>query len=140
MDQEAKYVADTEKTVSYSADANYEAVEVNGQKTLVGYAVVWGAQTDQPIAGMRHRFTKGAIDFQQPTYALFHHSYAQPLADTASNTLRLRHDIHGVRVEIDLPNTTAGNDTFELVKSGRVKGMSFAGQIKSAISTEPGIL
>src|SRR4051812_9462253 len=118
---------DGDTYTAYSADANYSTVTSDdGQtRTLVGYPIVWGATTDQPISGLKHRFSRDSVEFQSPTFALFHHDYGQPLGDTQSGTLRIKPDDHGIRTEIDLPNTTAGNDTWELVKSGRVKGMSF---------------
>ncbi|MEF7566439.1 HK97 family phage prohead protease, partial [Bacillus infantis] len=40
-------------------------------------------------------------------------------------TLRLYEDDIGLRFELDLPNTTLGNDAYETIKRGDVDGVSF---------------
>ena len=39
--------------------------------------------------------------------------------------MRLSEDAVGLRFELDLPNTTLGNDTYESIKRGDVDGVSF---------------
>jgi HK97 family phage prohead protease len=92
--------------------------------TLTGYAIVWNAlSTDR--GGYQVRFLPNSAKFVTPTLALFHHDYAKPLATTANGTLRITPDDVGVKVEIDLPDTSAGNDVEELVERGDIAGMSF---------------
>jgi HK97 family phage prohead protease len=43
-----------------------------------------------------------------------------------NGTLRLREDSHGLRYEIDPPDTQAGRDLVELIRRGDVHGSSFA--------------
>jgi HK97 family phage prohead protease len=50
------------------------------------------------------------------------------LASSDSGTLRLDDQADGLHYEADLPNTGAGNDTYELVQSGRIKGSSMGFQ------------
>ncbi|MFI6944988.1 HK97 family phage prohead protease [Streptomyces sp. NPDC050422] len=57
--------------------------------------------------------------------ATFGHDEKQFLGRRSANTLRLGTDATGIWYEVDLPNTTAGNDLFELVKRGDVTGSSF---------------
>lgn len=96
----------------------------NGPTTLKGYAVVWNA-ISQDRGGYRVRFLPNSAQFLVPSLALYHHSYRDVLGSTENQTLRIKPDEFGVKVEIDLPNTQAGRDAFELVDKKYVKGMSF---------------
>ena len=58
--------------------------------------------------------------------ALVDHDAAKVLGRTNAGTLRLAKDAHGLRVEIDLPATTYGNDVLESVSRRDVSGMSFS--------------
>jgi hypothetical protein len=108
--------------------------------TLAGYALVWNVLSSDR-GGFKVRLLPGSARFADPTHALYHHEYTGgPLADTGTGTLRLFPDDVGVRVEIDLPNTTNGRDVAELVRTRRVRGMSFAmvGDPKFRETTEGG--
>jgi Escherichia/Staphylococcus phage prohead protease len=48
------------------------------------------------------------------------------LGRVSNHTLRLREDGHGLRYEIDLPDTTAGRDLLELIRRGDIRSSSFA--------------
>ena len=113
----------------FTADAKFAAVPAADGRgpTLKGYPIVFGAPSSDR-GGFRVRINPGAVEFTTPTHALYHHEFTGgPLGDTASGTLRiLPPDAFGVPVEIDMPGTTLGVDTFSLVQSGRVRGMSFA--------------
>ena len=54
-----------------------------------------------------------------------HHDPTMVLRRTTAKTLRLAKDAHGLRVEIDAPDTTAGRDIVISVERGDVTGMSF---------------
>ena len=58
--------------------------------------------------------------------ALVDHDTAKPLGRLKAGTLRVETDAHGLRVEIDPPNTTYGHDIMESIRRGDVTGMSFA--------------
>ena len=55
-----------------------------------------------------------------------HQSGNMTLARTKPGTLRLNQDDIGLRFEFDVPDTTAGNDIYELVSSGAIDQASFA--------------
>lgn len=98
----------------------------NDKRTLSGYAVVWNSDTtigDYFI----ERIAPGAFTaaIRGDVLALVAHDYAKVIGRTKSKTLRLSEDTHGLKVEIDVPNTTDGNDLWELVERGDVSGMSF---------------
>ncbi len=56
---------------------------------------------------------------------LWSHDTSQVLGNTKSNTLRIENDKKELRFELDIPNTTVGNDAWELIKRGDVDGVSF---------------
>lgn len=98
----------------------------NGEKTLVGYAAVFNSVTrigewfDEEIApGAFADTIKGDVR------CLFDHRSNQVLGRTKSGTLRLEEDDHGLRFEVDLPDTQLGRDVATLVERGDVSGMSF---------------
>lgn len=126
-------MSDQNETMIYAAEcAEYKVEEKDGRITLVGYPIVWGAMSDVRKDGNRHRFAKGSVEFAKPTKAVVNHEKGQLVGNTANNTLRLSEDDHGVRAEIDVPNTTLGRDTAQLVKDGYITGMSTGGYIKES--------
>jgi HK97 family phage prohead protease len=119
----------TDHRTLFTADARFAAVPaLDGRAaTLKGYPIVFGVPSSDR-GGFRVRIQPGAVEFTTPTHALYHHEFTGgPLGDTESATLRLLPpDAYGVPVEIDVPATDLGRDVFELVRTRRVRGMSFA--------------
>ena len=119
----------TDRRQLFTADARFAATPAADGRaaTLKGYAIVFGVPSSDR-GGFRVRINPGAVEFTSPAHALYHHQFAGgPLGDTASGTLRiLPPDQYGIPVEIDVPDTQLGRDVFELVRTSRVRGMSFA--------------
>jgi HK97 family phage prohead protease len=69
-------------------------------------------------------FTKALRD--SDILALVNHDWGRVVGRTKSKTLRLLEDDVGLKVEIDVPDTTDGNDLWTLVERGDISGMSFA--------------
>jgi HK97 family phage prohead protease len=57
--------------------------------------------------------------------ALYHHDDLSLLGTTQAGTLRLREDDSGLAFELDLPDTSYGNDVGVLVERGDIAGCSF---------------
>lgn len=57
--------------------------------------------------------------------ALWSHDPSQVLGNTKSGTLRLTNTDKELRFELDIPDTSVGNDAWELIKRGDVDGVSF---------------
>ena len=96
------------------------------KRTLVGYAAVFNSDAD--IGGhWIERIAPGAFSstIGGDIVALVDHDAGRVIGRTKSGTLRLAEDAKGLRVEIDVPNTTDGNDLWELVERGDISGMSF---------------
>jgi uncharacterized protein len=56
---------------------------------------------------------------------LWSHDTSQVLGNTKSGTLRIENTKKELRFELDIPNTSVGNDAWELIKRGDVDGVSF---------------
>lgn len=103
-----------------------EARATDNKRTLVGYAAVFNSDTTIGDYFVE-RIAPGAFStaVNGDVLALVAHDYARVIGRTKSKTLRLSEDDHGLKVEIDVPNTSDGNDLWELVERGDVTGMSF---------------
>lgn len=105
----------------------------DGKRTIQGYAVKWEmkSQTMGYWYRFKEQFKKGAFTeslTNEDQRALWSHDTSQVLGRTKNGTLRLFEDEVGLRFELDLPNTTLGNDTYETIKRGDVDGVSFGFQ------------
>lgn len=97
-------------------------------RTIQGYAVKWGKKSHKIANRFVEQFQKGAFSetlANDEQRALWSHDNAKVLGRTKNNTLRLSEDDIGLRFELDLPNTTLGNDALESVKRGDIDGVSF---------------
>ncbi len=119
----------TEKRNQLTTINNVEVREtVDGKRTVVGYAVKWGLRSHKIANRFFEVFQKGAFSEalkSNDIRALWSHDTSKILGRTKNNTLRLQEDDVGLRFELDLPNTTLGNDTFESIQRGDVDGVSF---------------
>ncbi|MFA1819010.1 HK97 family phage prohead protease [Virgibacillus oceani] len=114
----------------------------DGNRTLSGHAVKWEKKSH--VLGYFYKFReqikKGAFadslknDDQR---FLWSHDVSQVLGRTKNSTLRLKEDDTGLRVELDLPKTTLGNDAYETINRGDVDGMSFGFMVESDEIQEP---
>lgn len=95
--------------------------------TLNGYAAVFNELSQVLWGSFREKIDKGAFanTLTDDVRALWNHDTNLPLGRTKSGTLRLAEDAHGLRVEIDPPDTQAGRDAVASIKRGDVDAMSF---------------
>lgn len=107
----------------------------------------WAAVFDQPTARQRdyagtETIARTAFDdvIGGDVLALVNHDMSNILARSSAGTLRLSVDGHGLAFELDLPNTTLGRDTAELVKRGDLAGMSFTAQVGEIERTAGGVV
>lgn len=92
---------------------------------LVGHAAVFNKRS-LDLGGFTEVIKPGAFasSLDNDVRALIDHG-GIAIARTANGTLRLSEDDIGLKVEIDLPDTTAGRDIQESVRRGDVDQMSF---------------
>ncbi|PGR17688.1 HK97 family phage prohead protease [Bacillus anthracis] len=103
---------DGKRTISGSIKYNNESAEMRDW---------WGDSFVEEIA-------EGAFDESlkvRDVVGLWSHDTSQVLGNTKSKTLRIQNDKKELRFELDIPNTTVGNDAWELIKRGDVDGVSF---------------
>jgi HK97 family phage prohead protease len=100
--------------------------------TFVGYAAVFNSASE-PLPFIERiapgAFTKTLRERKRDIRLYVNHDSNMVLASRRSGTLRLEEDAYGLRVEADLPDTTAGRDIRELMRTGVVDKMSFGFQV-----------
>lgn len=106
--------------------ANLET-HITGKK-LGGYAAVFNQRTDiggfyfESLAPTAFRSVLASPDLD--VRGLLNHDPSLLLARTPKS-LRLSSDSHGLQFELDLPDTTTGNDVRAMVDAGLITGCSF---------------
>lgn len=120
-----------------------EANEENQTRTISG-----AIKYDTDSADMRdwygdvivEQISSGAFDESlksRDVVGLWSHDTSKVLGSTKSGTLRIENTQTELRFELDIPNTTIGNDAWELIKRGDVAGVSFGMKVtKDKWSTE----
>ncbi|MGE6516643.1 HK97 family phage prohead protease [Lysinibacillus sphaericus] len=119
----------TEKRNLTTSDVEIREAE-NGKRTISGYAVKWEMKSHAMgyFKRFKEQFQKGAFTESMTNddqLALWSHDTTKVLGRTKNGTLRLFEDDIGLRFELDLPNSTLGNDAYETIKRGDVDGVSF---------------
>lgn len=123
----------TEKRELMSSEMEIREIE-GGLRTITGYAVKWEMKsvTMGYWRRFKEQFKRGAFTdslTQDDQLALWSHDYSQVLGRTKNGTLRLFEDEIGLRFELDLADTTLGDDTYKTIKRGDVDGVSFGFQM-----------
>jgi hypothetical protein len=105
-----------------------EIRDVGDGNTFVGYAAVFNSDseplpfTERILPGA---FTRSLKSRKRDIRLYVNHDSNMVLASRRSGTLTLTEDDRGLRVEAELPDTTAGRDMRELLRAGIVDKMSF---------------
>lgn len=98
-------------------------------RRLRGYAIVFH-RLSVDLGGFRERILPDAVARTlrdgADVRALVDHDSSKVIGRTRAGTLRLDADGHGLRVDIDPPDTTVARDLLESVRRGDITGMSFA--------------
>lgn len=116
-----------------------ETREAEGKRTLIGYASVFNQ--DATIGDyFVERVAPGAFDgtLGGDIRALIDHDTGRVIGRTKSGTLRLAADSHGLRIEVDVPDTADGRDLWTLVERGDISGMSIGFQVTKDMWDETG--
>jgi len=99
----------------------------NGGMLFEGYAAVFDSPSE-PIPFIERIAPgafRGSLKQRNDIKILWNHDTGSILGSTRSGTLSLSEDDRGLRVSAQLPNTTLGRDTAELLRRGDVDSMSF---------------
>lgn len=101
-------------------------------RRLEGYAATFGAEAR--IGSFVETIAPGAFAASLADggdkLALVDHDPGRVLARTRSGSLRLVEDTRGLRFDLDVPDTQAGNDVLALAQRGDVGGMSFGFSVR----------
>jgi len=105
-------------------------VESRGVSRVIrGHAIVFDKLSEN-LGGFREKIAPSAVDRTLQDgidlRALVDHDSARLIGRTSAGTLRVEKDGQGLRVEIDPPETTAGQDIVESIRRRDTTGMSFA--------------
>ena len=104
-----------------------------GKRTLTGYAIKWEMKSvTMGWRRFREQFKRGAFTeslTNEDQLALWSHDTSKVLGRTKNGTLRLFEDEIGLRFELDLLDTTLGDDAYKTIKRGDVDGVSFGFQM-----------
>jgi HK97 family phage prohead protease len=95
-------------------------------RSISGYAIKFNDYSVQ-LGDFIEKIEPRALNNVDTTdvYLLFNHDYNNVLGNTKSNTLRMQVTDQGLYFKAELPDTTLGRDTYELIKRGDLSGMSF---------------
>jgi len=95
--------------------------------TVVGYASVCSRMSED-LGYFREMVAPNAFSqvMKDDVRALVNHNPDRLIGRSTAGTLRMTEDAVGLRVEIDLPDTTDGRDTAVSIRRGDLTGMSFS--------------
>lgn len=116
-----------QKTDIRSLDGPVEIREAEGGGMVAtGYAALFNTPTEIGGAWIE-TIERGAFasSLNSDVIALVQHDYGRVIGRTTAGTLRLAEDERGLRVEIDLPDTSDGRDLAVQLRRRDIKGMSF---------------
>lgn len=107
-----------------------EARDTDTGMTIAGYAATFDIPYE--LWGFREQVARGAFKKalkEGSVAALWNHDPNVVLGRNKNGTLRLQEDEHGLRYEVDLPDTQAARDLYTLIARGDVDQSSFAFEI-----------
>lgn len=117
------------RMVSFQGKLEHRDAQEDSPRIISGYAAVFNQVAE---IGYWYRYKEQIAPdaFEGCNYdkcvACFNHNTDNILARYSSGTLKLSVDSVGLRFEFEVPNTTVGNDMYELVKRGDISQCSFA--------------
>ncbi|CAM3355715.1 HK97 family phage prohead protease [Paenibacillus taichungensis] len=121
----------TKETRALPVALEIRADEENGKRTITG-AIKYDTDSNEMRDWYNDTFVEqiasGAFAESIKTrgvVGLWSHDTSQVLGNTKSGTLRLEDGTAELRFELDIPDTTVGNDAWALIQRGDVDGMSF---------------
>ena len=127
-------------SIKRSFEITYRAKKDSEKKVIQGYAVVFDSWTDISSWGeiWKECIRKGAFTQslkENSILALYNHDFNNVLARKDVN-MKLVEDDKGLYFEIELPDTTQGNDLYELIDKGIVNQCSFSGYVRKNLWSE----
>ena len=127
-------------SIQRSYEITYRAKKDSEKKVIQGYAVVFDSWTDISSWGeiWKECIRKGAFTQslkENNILALYNHDFNNVLARKDVN-MKLVEEDKGLYFEIELPDTTQGNDLYELIDKKIVNQCSFSGYVRKNLWSE----
>ena len=127
-------------SIKRSFEITYRAKKDSEKKVIQGYAVVFDSWTDISSWGeiWKECIRKGAFTQslkENNILALYNHDFNNVLARKDVN-MKLVEEDKGLYFEIELPDTTQGNDLYELIDKKIVNQCSFSGYVRKNLWSE----
>lgn len=124
----------------YTIDATeFRAIEEEGKKYIEGYAAKYDTRSkylfDRNKGFFIETIERGAFgdvlkNENIDVIANRNHNNDLMFGRTSNGTLQLNEDEIGLRIKVEMPNTSYANDTLELINRGDLSKMSFAFSLK----------
>ena len=127
-----------QKRILSNSDVSIRSLEEDGKRYFVGYAAVFNQRSKLIAEGGKifyEYIERGAFDevLQREDLDVkltFNHKKDMIMGRSKSGTLTLSVDETGLFFRAEVPNTTLGNDTWEMVQRGDYPDCSFVFTIK----------
>jgi len=122
-----------------TSDANLEVrASEDGRPVITGYAAVYDS-VSQDLGGFVEVVRRGAFDASlaenpEVSARVQHEGGLTTIGRTSNGTLKLKSDAKGLHYTIYPPDTTAGRDIVELVRSGYINKSSFAFSLRQPLT------
>lgn len=127
----------TRETRSIISSVEVRSIEGSEDRIITGYAAKYNTKSSLLKDWWGDEFVEeispGAFDEairNNTIKAYLNHNTDICLGSTKSTTLKLESDSVGLKFDLILPNTQAGNDLYESVKRGDIDGVSFGFNVK----------
>jgi len=103
-----------------------ESIEIREDNVISGYAIVYNEES-YDLGGFKEVISTRALDNVDLSDVFMYrqHDDNQVLGNTTNGTLTLQNTERGLYFSANMPDTTLGKDTLELVKRGDLRSMSF---------------
>lgn len=132
----------------FNGDAGLQLEQTDKGKRVSGYAIVFNSRSHLLFDKKRGEFfevvkpeaVNRTFDSDTEVWVYDEHDSKRRLGRRNAGTAKFTIDQRGVKVEVDLPDTTVGRDVAAGIEHGDYKGMSFNfGTVKDKWSTENGV-
>jgi HK97 family phage prohead protease len=104
-----------------------EVRKTDDKSIIGGYAAKFEVMSED-LGWFREKIRKGAFAkslTERGVLAFWNHNSDYVLGNTENNTMKVWEDEIGLRFELEMPDTTIGEDAYKIIKRGDAKGVSF---------------
>src|ERR1700745_2854806 len=119
----------SKKEIRFAAVSELRAIGSTDNMVLQGRPAVYNSLSSD-LGGFREQLMPGCFDESladdgEDRTLLYEHDGRMLLGRESNGTLQLSSDNVGLKMRVELPNTSLGRDVFELCNGGALRSMSF---------------